>query len=147
MLWTSWYSHVYLVPIWSAYADALENHHAHAPDPETRSAFELYVDSTNLVWATLIRVFSKSKKKLKIFKKHRYLTSFSVGSIPLTKWGQITVFFEIFEFWKPIFSSRSIVMDRMEFFENNWVHCRHFGQLSPGVRPFPQKSPISQNNE
>ena len=27
------------------------------------------------------------------------------------------------------------------------VQCRHFGHLSPGVRPFPKNAPIFQNNE
>ena len=31
--------------------------------------------------------------------------------------------------------------------EHQWVHSRHFGHLSPGVRPFPQNRCIFQNNE
>ena len=31
--------------------------------------------------------------------------------------------------------------------EHQWVHSRHFGHLSPGVRPFPQNPSIFQNNE
>ena len=31
--------------------------------------------------------------------------------------------------------------------EHHWVNFRHFGDLSPGVRPFPPKFPSVQNNE
>ena len=87
--------------------------------------------------------------KLKILKKHTYLTSFSVGSIPSQKWGEIRVFFQNFEFWKPIFSLTSSARDPVEIFENNWVHCRHFGHLSLASDPFlkiPPSRKITNNS-
>ena len=30
--------------------------------------------------------------------------------------------------------------------EDQWAHCRHFGHLSPGVRSFPPKAPIFEND-
>ena len=36
-------------------------------------------------------------------------------------------------------------MDQRKKLGYMWVHPRHFGKLSPGVRPFPQNPPIFQN--
>ena len=46
---------------------------------------------------------------------------------------------------KTIFCSTSNIMDQRKKLGYMWVHPRHFGKLSPGVRPFPQNPPIFQN--
>ena len=78
----------------------------------------------------------------KFWKNTLILPHFQYGVAPFWKWGQIRVIFQNFEFWKTIFYSTSNVMDPREFFQNNWVHCRHFGHLSPGVRPFSKIPPL-----
>ena len=75
--------------------------------------------------------------KTQNFKKHPYLTSFSVGSIRSQKWGQIRLFFKNLSF-ENRFSPQQAMLG------TQWKFSSHF---SPGARAFSQNPHISQNNE